>query len=74
MADRFEQEVMRSLGKIEGTVEAILRQQVDDKAYTISVSSRVGRLERANSHRKGFTAALSAAVSAIVALLAMVFK
>lgn len=72
--DRFEQEVMRSLGSIEATVNGLAQRAEDDRQYVYTVSQRVGVLEHDKSRRKGVTAVVSAVVSAVVAVAVAVIK
>lgn len=67
--DRFEQEVMRSLGSIEATVNVLAQRAEDDRRYVYKISQRVGVLEHDKSKRKGAVAVVSSIVSAAVALL-----
>lgn len=67
--ERFEQEVMRTLGSIEAKVDLLTQRADDDRRYTYKISQRVGVLEHDKSRRKGAVAVVSALVSAAVALL-----
>lgn len=66
MDDRFQQEVMRSLGRIESTLEALDRRQDETKDYLVKVSARVGTLEGARERQKGAVAVMAAIVSTVV--------
>lgn len=67
-------EVQRSLGRIEGKLDGLAERVEDDRDYLYRVSARVGTLEHDKSRRKGAVAVVSAAVSAMVALLVGVVK
>ncbi len=70
----FEQDVMRSLGSIEATLESLADRADDDREYTRAISGRVGTLEKTNERRKGASAVIAAVVSAVVAAVIAVGK
>lgn len=70
----FEQEVMRSLGRIEQKVDDLTDRTEADRHYVYKISRRVGDLEHDRSKRKGAVSVISAIVSAAVALLIALVK
>lgn len=65
----FEQEVMRSLGRIEATLDGLAREQKEQNVKQADHEHRLGVIEHARSRQKGVMAVLSAMVSAVVAFI-----
>jgi hypothetical protein len=65
--------VLRALGRIEGQLEGIQREQARSATYTIQTSERVGKLERATSYRTGWAAGAGAAGGLLFTLLRNMF-
>lgn len=68
----FEQEVMRSLGRIEATLDGLAREQKEQNVKQADLEHRLGVIEHARSRQKGVMAVLSAMVSAVVAFVVKV--
>lgn len=67
--DRFEQEVMRSLGRIEGKLEGMVRQAAETKDYAIKNSERIGKLEQFKAKAAGLAALVGAVVGGLASLV-----
>lgn len=69
----FLRELMHSLGRIEQKVDDLASRQAEDRRYLIDTyketNARLGRLEHAESRRKGVTATIASVVGALVSLL-----
>jgi hypothetical protein len=68
------EEIMRSLGRIEGRLEGIENEQRRISDYTRATSARVGKLEVAQAHSKGWAAALGTIAGAVMSFLGPVLK
>jgi hypothetical protein len=70
----FERDVMRSLGSIEATIEAVKEGQQEMKEILSGHEDRIDVIEHARSKSKGVMAVLSAVVSAAVGLVVAILK